>query len=265
MKLLTLNCHSWQEQNQEEKIVHIVEAIKENSYDVIALQEVNQVFKERTNNGKVKIKSNNFAIAILEELKKRGEDGYSLLWDFCHLYESFEEGVAIITKHPVVEKHSFYVSTIRDFNNWKTRKIVGAIIQYGAQQFTCYSCHMGWWHDKEEPFKAQAEKLFKNINLDKTSFFMGDFNNDAFINNEGYEYLISNGLIDTYYLAKKKDDGVTVKGEIAGWEGNILRKRIDLILTNKPVQVAYSKVIFNNINKPVVSDHFGVEVKIDIP
>ncbi len=123
---------------------------------------------------------------------------------------------------------------------------------------------MGWWHDKEEPFKAQAEKLFKNINLDKTSFFMGDFNNDAFINNEGYEYLISNGLIDTYYLAKMKDDGVTVKGEIAGWEGNILCKRIDLILTNKPVQVAYSKVIFNSINKPVVSDHFGVEVKIDI-
>ena len=36
---------------------------------------------------------------------------------------------------------------------------------------------------------------------------MGDFNNNAYVKDEGYDYLIKNGLIDTYTLAQ-----VTVKG-----------------------------------------------------
>lgn len=46
MKLLTLNCHSWQEENQMEKIRTLALAIKEQSYDVIALQEVSQRVEE---------------------------------------------------------------------------------------------------------------------------------------------------------------------------------------------------------------------------
>lgn len=47
---------------------------------------------------------------------------------------------------------------------------------------------------------------------------MGDFNNNALIRNEGYYYLISKGLIDTYCNAKIKDSGIIIRGEIAGWE-----------------------------------------------
>lgn len=260
MKLLTLNCHSWQEENQDEKITHLVETIKEHSYDVIALQEVNQTVEEKIVYGN--IKKDNFALVLLNKLKKLGEDQYSLVWGFSHLYKNFEEGLAIITKHPVIEDHSFYVSNSKDSNNWKTRKIVGATIQYNDKPLSFYSCHMGWWHDEEEPFKAQADRLLKNTNLDRMTFFMGDFNNDAFVDREGYEYLLSHGLIDTYVLAENKDEGVTVKGEIAGWEGNVMKKRIDLILSNHKVPVIYSKVIFNHINKSVVSDHYGVEIKL---
>lgn len=42
MKLLTLNCHSWQEENQLQKIKYLAEIINEKKYDVIALQEVSQ-------------------------------------------------------------------------------------------------------------------------------------------------------------------------------------------------------------------------------
>ncbi|WP_305882034.1 hypothetical protein [Domibacillus sp. A3M-37] len=38
--------------------------------------------------------------------------------------------------------------------------------------------------------------------------------------------------------------------------------RIDYIFVNKPVQVEASAVIFNDVNKAVVPDHFGVEVTI---
>ena len=37
---------------------------------------------------------------------------------------------------------------------------------------------------------------------------MGDFNNNAFIRNEGYDYLISKGLNDLYLNAEKKMNAV---------------------------------------------------------
>ena len=42
MKLLTLNCHSWQEENQLEKIKYLAEIIDHEDFDVVALQEVSQ-------------------------------------------------------------------------------------------------------------------------------------------------------------------------------------------------------------------------------
>ena len=39
-------------------------------------------------------------------------------------------------------------------------------------------------------------------------------------------------------------------------------KRLDLILVNREIKVLESKVIFNNDNKDIISDHYGVEVLI---
>ena len=91
---------------------------------------------------------------------------------------------------------------------------------------------------------------------------MGDFNNDAFIRGEGYDYLLSKGLIDTYNLAIEKDSGITVEGEIAGWEGKKENKRLDIIFTTEDINVLKSNVIFNGKNKDVISDHYGVEIEI---
>ncbi len=49
---------------------------------------------------------------------------------------------------------------------------------------------------------------------------MGDFNNDAFLRHEGYDYIINKNLKDIYDLSISKDNGVTVIGEIDGWENN---------------------------------------------
>ena len=46
---------------------------------------------------------------------------------------------------------------------------------------------------------------------------MGDFNNNALLRNEGYDYIIAKGMIDTYIMAQEKDSGITVKGTIDGW------------------------------------------------
>ncbi|MCY6354277.1 endonuclease/exonuclease/phosphatase family protein [Clostridium sp. ZS2-4] len=261
MKLLTLNCHSWQEENQLEKIRIIAEVIKEKSYDVIALQEVSQLIDESLVNDK--IKANNFALILLNELNELGISDYKMVWDFSHIgYDIYEEGIAILTKHNIVNNHSFFISQSKDINYWKTRKIVGASIDIDGQLMDFYSCHLGWWDDTEEPFKYQVDCLFKNILFDKPTFFMGDFNNNAFIKNAGYDYLINKGLYDTFYLAKQKDNGITVKGKIDGWDLNKNDMRLDLILTNQKMNIDSSYVIFNGKNNEVVSDHYGVEIEI---
>jgi len=261
MKLLTLNCHSWQEDNQLEKIVTLAETIAENDYDVIALQEVSQRMDSPIAYGA--IREDNFALVLVEELRKQGAKDYRFTWDFAHIgYEVYEEGLAILTKHKIEEEYSFFISRGHDQSYWKTRKIVGAKINVDGQPVSFYSCHLGWWHDEEEPFQLQADSLLEQVKNDDPFFLMGDFNNAAAVRDEGYDYLLNQGLFDTYELSAEKDSGVTIKGKIAGWDDNKQELRIDLILAGKPVQPKYSSVIFNGKNKPVVSDHFGVDVEV---
>ncbi len=47
MKLLTLNCHSWQEKDQLEKMKYLAKVIFEENYEVVALQEVNQLIEDK--------------------------------------------------------------------------------------------------------------------------------------------------------------------------------------------------------------------------
>jgi maltose 6'-phosphate phosphatase len=261
MKLLTLNCHSWQEDNQLEKIKTIAESIAENDYDVIALQEVSQHIDSLIVYGA--IREDNFALLLVEELCKLGAADYTFTWDFSHIgYDVYEEGLAILTKHKIDEEYSFFITRNQDQSYWKTRKIIGAKIIVDEQPVSFYSCHLGWWHDEEEPFIDQADSLLDQVKKDVPFFLMGDFNNAAAVLGEGYEYLLKKGLFDTYNLAADKDAGVTIAGEIAGWENNTQDLRIDLILAGQLVDTKYSRVIFNGENKPVVSDHYGVEVEV---
>ena len=262
MKLLTLNCHGWQEENQLDKIKHLAQAIKENNYDVIALQEVTQLIDEENDE---KVKDDNYAVVLLNELMKLGVTDYRFLWDLSHLsFVHYEEGLAILTRCEIVSAKSFVVSKNTDLSNTQTRKIIGAELLYQNKPFSIYSCHLGWYHSQEDPFINQADQLIANLNSKHLNILMGDFNNDTEIRDEGYDYLISKGFIDTYTQAIEKDSGVTVQGNIRGWNNNDKPLRLDLILTDKKVDVKSSAVIFNGVNKEVVSDHFGVEVELNI-
>ena len=262
MKLLTLNCHSWQEENQIEKISYIAKVINEKDYDVIALQEVSQLICSDIAYDNVKV--NNFALLLQDELKRLGNEKYTFYWDVAHIgYDIYEEGLCLMTKLPVVKKESFNISKSNDITFWKTRKIVKLNVIYNKKEVSLYSCHLGWWNDEEEPFKEQFKELFQKLKNDNIALVMGDFNNNSNVRKEGYDYICEK-LFDTYKLSKNKDLGITVKGQIAGWDGNKENLRLDLILTNKEVKVESSNVIFNGINKDVVSDHYGVEVVVSI-
>ena len=257
MKLLTLNCHSWQEENQIDKIKYLAKIIIEKDYDVIALQEVSQSVSAESVDSK--LKKDNFALLLQQEL-----DEYNFYWDFSHIgYDIYEEGLAIFTKHKIINFESFFITKNEDRSYWKTRKIIKMTISYNGKDLDFYSCHVGWWNDEEEPFKNQIDNIMKKVN-DTTTFLMGDFNNNAFIKCEGYDYLMEKGLKDLYLLSEEKDSGVTVKGKIAGWDENEEKLRLDLMLSNKDVKVKTAKVVFNGKNKDIISDHYGVESDIDI-
>lgn len=260
MKLLTLNCHSWLEEEQLEKIKYLAKTIVQEKYDVIALQEASQSIKASIKEGN--IKEDNYGLLLIDEINKLGGEKYHLVWDYSHIgYDIYEEGLCILTKHEIVNSESFYVSQNQSKAFWKSRKIVKATINVNNEHIDFYSCHMGWWNDEEESFIVQVKNLLSHAKESKNrAFFMGDFNNNAFLKNEGYDFLKSNGLIDTYTLAENKDSGVTVKESIAGWDDNTEELRIDIIFTNENTEVYESKVIFNGENKKIISDHFGVEV-----
>lgn len=261
MKLLTLNCHSWQEENQLEKIKYLAKTIIENDYDVIALQEISQLRDSKIVYDN--IREDNFALLVKKEMDKYSKEKYDFYWDFSHIgYDIYEEGLALFTKHKFVNSESIFITNNHDRSYWKTRKIVKATIEYNEREIDFYSCHLGWWNDEDEPFKYQADKLISFIDNKKMSFLMGDFNNNAFVRNEGYDYLISNGLNDLFLQYKEHDLGVTAKGKIDGWDENREKLRLDLVLCNEYVDVTEAKVIFNDSNKDIISDHYGVEIKL---
>ena len=168
-----------------------------------------------------------------------------------------------MTRLPIVEHEVIDLSDNYDVNFWKHRRAVRIKVTSQRGDFNLYNCHCGWWSDSESSFEDQFNRIKATLSTE-LSFLLGDFNNPRHIRNEGYDYVLQCGLIDCYEIAEIKDSGTTVIKNIDGWEQNSQALRIDLVLSNQPMVVKQHQVIFNNDFYPVVSDHFGVLVEVDI-
>lgn len=273
MKLLTLNTHSLAEENYKRKLSEFISAVAHELPDVIALQEVNQrqgavpVSKKRLEGytsceASAVIREGNHALSVVEGLRTLGASYHWTWLPIKNGYGKFDEGVAVLTRAPIEETDVFDISETQDYNNWKTRRLLGARI--GDALF--YSVHFGWWDDPDEPFGAQWVRVNRHVSGRGQVFLMGDFNSPAETRGEGYDLVMSDGWMDTYTLAERKDRGITVSGRIAGWTHRDLPAtgaRVDHIFCHVPCRVNSSQVIFNGDNRPVVSDHFGVMVEIE--
>lgn len=282
MKLLTLNTHSLQEENYLQKLKQFIDVILIEKPDIIAMQEVNQTITSPLagqelltgfypcSNEKTALREDNHAANTAKLLR---EAGISCSWISSKIgYEKYDEGMALICLgEKIISTDSFYISKIQDYQNWKTRKVLGIQIANCNDWF--FTVHMGWWQDKEEPFSEQWKRFFSNLqkkrNEAKNVWLMGDFNSPSEIRNQGYDLIKSDGWYDTYSISEEKDNGFTVKGSIDGWKtfSEDYKQvhdgmRIDHIWCCNQVNVKSSRVIFNGNNGPVVSDHFGVIIEI---
>ncbi len=273
LKLLTLNAHAWMEENQHDKLKQLAAFIDEQQFDVIALQEVNQSMEETplspddlgayySADPGVVIKRDNYAYVLNGLLS----DSYHWTWAPAHVgFAKYDEGLAILSKTPITATVNEYVSSLQDYDNYRSRKIVGIQTVVGGVQAWFVSGHYNWWND-EESFRGLWDRTTKVLHSFAPTpvFMMGDFNNAAEVRGEGYDYVLQSGWSDTYPNAAVRDEGHTVIKAIAGWESNAEPLRIDFIFSNKAAQVQSSTVVLNGKTGPVVSDHFGVAVELEL-
>lgn len=279
MKILTLNTHSLQEDNYQQKLDWFVESIIKERPDIIALQEVNQTADaneiplemlegQYPIPGCMKIRRDNHAAQVAYRLNRAGVE---CSWAWIPIkkgYGKYDEGVAILSlgrKIRCVDK--FPISRVNNYQNWRTRAVLGVQVEGCDDWF--YTVHMGWWDDAEDPFLNQWKKLnccLASRKLCGQVWLMGDFNASDRIRGESYDAVIASGWTDTYRIAESKDSGITVPGIIDGWREKLAGKtvdgmRLDYIWCGRRSGIRFSRVMFNGIQEPVVSDHFGVLVE----
>lgn len=276
MKILTLNTHSLQETDYEEKLGFFLEFILREQPDLIALQEVNQpaaASAVRDCRGlvqlpgiRIPLKEGNHALRIVRCL---GDGGVPVSWAYLPVklgYGRYDEGVAVLRLNGRISSTDVCtISRADDYQNWRTRKVLGVQVDDRPEWF--YTVHMGWWQDEQEPFADQWAALSNHLAQRKKHsrvWLLGDFNAPAELRGQGYDLISASGWQDACLLAEEKDAGFTVRGVIDGWHGMQVDEivpegmRIDHIWVSKTVPVDRCRVVFNGKYEPVVSDHFGV-------
>ncbi|AMB92734.1 hypothetical protein AWM71_05335 [Aerococcus christensenii] len=276
MKVLTLNTHAWLEEKTLEKIKEVAQVIAREDFDVISLQEVNQLVtaKEVDENclGKyyqaldqeVRIKEDNYVWLLVQALNEL-RCSYYWTWAYSHLgYERFDEGVALLSKtsfsaEPIV------VSACKDPNDYHRRVIIQAEIVTERGQLQVWSVHYSWWskEEREDGFQREWRRTLEvSDHFVGPSLLLGDCNAPTHRRGESYDLLLKSRLKDSYYLAKKKRGKVTTLSGIAGWAQETPPQRIDHVFVTSPFQVEDYRVMFDGKEESVVSDHYGVSVSL---
>ncbi len=275
MKLLTLNTHSLVEEHYSEKLAVFVTAAAEELPDIIALQEVNQTIAQPSVSGQctgyvpcadgIIIRQDNHVYHAAELLRERGAVYHWTWLPMKKGYDRYDEGIALMSRSPILETELLTVSARNDYADWKTRRLLGIRTQ-AVPDTWFFSVHYGWWNDPDEPFQAQWERTAAHMQTHGTVWLMGDFNSAAEVRGEGYDMIRAAGWFDSYLLAYTKDSGITVSKVIDGWRDRISGTdgmRIDQIWCSRKPEVISSEVIFNGNNRPVISDHYGVMVEYE--
>ena len=267
-RILTLNLHCYQEENQSVKFSLIAKVIHDFKIDVVLFQEAaqNKNAAQVLKINDVAIREDNAAKIICDQLKELGDE-YNFHWDWSHFgWEIWEEGLAILSRNQLRNIKSKYISKSNSKDFWLSRIAISAQIELNEQNIEFVTVHTGFWDDKEESFENQIENLLSLDNTAHAVIFAGDFNVEA--GTPGYEYIMKNTSFRDLYL-EVNPDGMfdpTIGGVIDGWpEVDGLGKRIDYLFTSSEKLVC-KKVnrIFTKENFGEVSDHFGLLAEFEL-
>ncbi len=255
LKMLILNLHCYQEDNQDYKFSQIAKAINDLNADVVCLQEVAELW----NDGAGDWESNSAKI-----INDRLAAPYHIHTDWSHLgFDKYREGVAILSKYPLFKPDARYVSDSHDAYSIHSRKVVTAQIKAPyIGRINVFSAHLSWW---EDGFAGQFKRLCEWAE-DKQSphviatLLCGDFNIMA--GSAGYHLVVDAHQYDDQYLAANSQ-GVFEKifrVNDSYWQDYLSDDyRIDYIFLNKTseLRVTSARVLFTDQDYGRVSDHCG--------
>lgn len=113
--------------------------------------------------------------------------------------------MALLSKKPIARVQQFLTSKTDDYENWKTRRILGIQPEGSSDWF--FTVHMGWWNEEEEPFVDQWKCIQETLKDSKyregTIWLMGDFNSQDDVRGEGYDLVLKSGWI-TYSVIRRQ-------------------------------------------------------------
>ncbi|RLD23309.1 MAG: hypothetical protein DRI71_05635, partial [Bacteroidetes bacterium] len=269
---LTINLHTYQEEDQLEKLNMVIDVIGQMDIDFITFQECAQHKSAELIDAI--IREDNMAHLIVAGLDEKYSTSYKFSWDWAHYgWNVWEEGVSVLSKYPILENEARYVSSSTSKTNIESRKVIYSACQLpDGKQINMYSVHTHWRtsltsEEQNNQIKNIQAMVDEKSTANSYSFVAGDFNVNPTSDypwSEGYKTMIANGnYVDTYLLA---NDGAnnkpaqsqhnTVLGDFPG--------RIDYIFmkSNADFEVVDSQIIFRADIVGKVSDHYGVITKV---
>lgn len=251
--LLSINLHCLEEVDIKLNQRILCKKIGELNIDIIMMQEVAQYFDDTLVVDE--IKSSNYGYQIQQMLLEFGLKYYYYFAPIKKSFDKYDEGLGILSKFPLTSFESYYISKNKNYNDWKSRKMIRGDLIYKGKRITLCNVHMGWT-DENEVFEDQIDELLLNSNSHNLTIFAGDFNVRPMSNE--YNYVVSKGLIDVFQQNKEMffESTFPVKMDI---HNEI--SRIDYFFTNEKVILEDSIILFKKLQ---ISDHFGVYIKIKI-
>ncbi|MEI6333404.1 MAG: endonuclease/exonuclease/phosphatase family protein [Methylococcaceae bacterium] len=255
LKVMILNLHCYQEDNQDHKFSQIAKAINELDTDIVCLQEVAELWNDGNGDW-----NSNSANIINERLKHP----FHLYTDWSHKgFDKYREGVAILSRYPLLKQDSRYVSNSHSADSIHSRKVVMAQVHIhylGLINF--FSAHLSWWDDGfSEQFNTLVNWAADNQTDDVTGTLLcGDFNITA--GTEGYNLVVNGHEYEDQFLAINDHDAFEkiFKVNDPHWQDYLADDyRIDYIFMNKTsdLQITSGKVLFTEQDYGRVSDHCG--------
>ena len=271
--ILTINLHTYQEKQQNEKFNLITDLIGKMDVDFIVFQECAQNKNSTIVEGK--IREDNMALIISKQLKDKYNLDYNYVWDWAHYgWSVWEEGIAILSKHQLIETDERYISSNTSTGNITSRKAIYGSYQLQNKKINFFSTHTHWrtsTTDEEHNNQIRNIKLMaeekENINSDAITFICGDFNVNPTSDypwSEGYNTMMLNNDYTDTFLDVNTDANNKPAQNKYNTIGGDYPGRIDYIFmkNNSDFEVTESQIIFTEDVVGRVSDHFGVLTKI---
>lgn len=266
LKVMILNLHCYQEDNQDHKFTQIAKAIVDLDADVVCLQEVAELW----NDGAGDWASNSARI-----VNERLPIPYHIHTDWSHLgFDKYREGIAILSKHPLLSRDARYVSDSHDIYSIHSRKVAMARIDVPhIGQVNVFSVHLSWWEDgfADQFLRLQDWADTEHSEHVAATLLCGDFNIAP--GSAGYRLVLDNNRYDDQFVAVNAPDASEPVSKVndAHWQNYFGDDyRIDYIFLNKTgkLRVSSARVLFTDRDYGRVSDHCGYfmvfEPKLDL-